>query len=117
MRGRPTRLVFNGGTAVGSCFESDPVTECSMKKPVMLLGSAVLPLVLALVSFSAPTPRRVPATPAELGELLFWDPILSGPKDVACATCHHPDFAWADGRALSLGTGAVGLGPARVDVS
>jgi cytochrome c peroxidase len=51
----------------------------------------------------------------ELGRLLFWDPILSGARDVACATCHHPAFAYADGRELSLGTGAVGLGPERVD--
>jgi cytochrome c peroxidase len=53
----------------------------------------------------------------ELGRLLFWDPILSGNRDIACATCHHPDFAYADGRDLSLGTGSVGLGPARRDIS
>ena len=53
----------------------------------------------------------------ELGRLLFWDPLLSGDRDVACATCHHPDFAYGDGRDLSLGVGAVGLGPARVDMS
>jgi cytochrome c peroxidase len=52
-----------------------------------------------------------------LGRLLFWDPILSGHRDVACATCHHPDFAYADGRDISLGVGAVGLGPARADRS
>jgi cytochrome c peroxidase len=51
----------------------------------------------------------------ELGRLLFWDPILSGSRDTACATCHHPDFAYADGRALSLGTGSTGLGPGRRD--
>jgi len=56
-------------------------------------------------------------TVAELGRLLFWDPILSGERDVACATCHHPDFAYADGRALSLGVGAVGIGPERRDTS
>ena len=61
---------------------------------------------------------RAPNTAAvELGRLLFWDPILSGEKDIACGTCHHPDFAYADGRDLSVGTGAVGLGPARVDTS
>jgi cytochrome c peroxidase len=54
---------------------------------------------------------------AELGRLLFWDPILSGSRDIACATCHHPDFAYADGRDLSLGTGSLGLGPARADAS
>lgn len=50
-----------------------------------------------------------------LGQLLFWDPILSGEKDVACATCHHPNFAYADGRALPIGVGGQGLGPARID--
>jgi cytochrome c peroxidase len=53
----------------------------------------------------------------ELGRLLFWDPILSGHRDIACATCHHPDFAWADGRDLSLGARSVGLGPDRRDAS
>ena len=57
------------------------------------------------------------AAAAELGRLLFWDPILSGEKDIACATCHHPDLAYADGRDLARGTGSVGLGPARADVS
>jgi cytochrome c peroxidase len=57
-----------------------------------------------------------PAT-IELGRLLFWDPVLSGHKDVACATCHHPDHAYADGRALSLGARSVGLGPQRVSHS
>jgi cytochrome c peroxidase len=61
---------------------------------------------------------RAPNTAAAaLGRLLFWDPILSGEKDIACGTCHHPDFAYADGRDLSLGTGSVGLGPARIDLS
>lgn len=42
-----------------------------------------------------------------------WDPILSGDRDVACATCHHPSHAYADGRAISIGVGGSGLGPAR----
>ena len=38
-----------------------------------------------------------------LGQLLFYDPILSGNKTVACATCHH-QFA-SDGVSLGLGMG------------
>ncbi len=53
----------------------------------------------------------------QLGRFLFWDPVLSGDQDTACATCHHPDFAYTDGRELSRGTGAVGLGPDRIDNS
>lgn len=50
---------------------------------------------------------------AKLGQLLFYDPILSGNRNIACATCHHPKFATSDGVSLSLGEGGIGLGPAR----
>ncbi len=54
------------------------------------------------------------AESVELGRLLFWDPVLSGDQDVACATCHLPEFGYADGRARSIGAGGVGAGPNRV---
>ena len=56
-----------------------------------------------------------PVDPQEalLGQLLFYDPILSGNKTVACATCHHPNFGTSDGVSLSIGDGGTGLGPAR----
>lgn len=50
----------------------------------------------------------------ELGELLFWDPILSGEQNVSCASCHHPNFGWADGRRFSVGSDGSGLGPNRL---
>ncbi|MBE7493475.1 MAG: cytochrome-c peroxidase [Verrucomicrobiaceae bacterium] len=49
----------------------------------------------------------------ELGRLLFFDPVLSATRDVACATCHHPRFGWADGRPTPLGVHATGIGPER----
>jgi cytochrome c peroxidase len=49
-----------------------------------------------------------------LGQLLFYDAILSGSKTVACSTCHHPRFGTSDGLSLGLGDGASGLGPDRV---
>jgi cytochrome c peroxidase len=52
-------------------------------------------------------------TKEQLGELLFWDPILSGDQNTSCASCHHPDFGWADGRSFSIGSDGIGLGPAR----
>lgn len=72
-------------------------------------------LAIKALPKEAPAPRDNPTTPAKiaLGRLLFFDPILSATKDVACATCHHPQFGWADGRATSLGVNAVGIGPAR----
>jgi cytochrome c peroxidase len=39
----------------------------------------------------------------ELGRLLFFDRILSGPRDLACADCHRPEAALSDGAPTSLG--------------
>lgn len=50
---------------------------------------------------------------AQLGRDLFFDPILSGDLNIACATCHHPALSMGDGRVLPIGTGGDGLGPAR----
>jgi cytochrome c peroxidase len=60
-------------------------------------------------------PADNPTTPDKvaLGRLLFWDPILSGQKDVACATCHHPDFGYAESLDLSIGANGTGLGLTR----
>jgi cytochrome c peroxidase len=61
---------------------------------------------------TGPGGRLEPAV-VELGRLLFWDPILSGHRDVACATCHHPDFGYAEPLDISVGVGGVGLGAKR----
>jgi len=53
------------------------------------------------------------ARKVELGRLLFWDPILSGRKDIACATCHHPSFGYAENLDLSIGVNGAGLGASR----
>jgi cytochrome c peroxidase len=46
---------------------------------------------------------------AELGKLLFFDPRLSGSGQIACASCHDPDLAWADGRTTSFGHSRTSL--------
>jgi len=84
---------------------------------VVLLGAAV---GSTQASFAAlppvpAAPRDNPTTPARiaLGRVLFWDPILSGDRDVACGTCHHPRFGYAENRDLSIGVSGVGLGDRR----
>ncbi len=49
----------------------------------------------------------------ELGRLLFYDKILSGNRNISCATCHHSSLGTSDGVPLGLGEGARGLGPDR----
>lgn len=44
-----------------------------------------------------------PANKVELGEKLFFDPILSADSTISCASCHKPEFAFADNVAVSPG--------------
>lgn len=48
-----------------------------------------------------------------LGRKLFFDPILSGNDNIACATCHHPALGTGDAMSLSIGEGGSGLGRLR----
>ena len=49
----------------------------------------------------------------KLGRLLFYDPILSGNRNISCGTCHNHIHHGADGLSLGVGEGGVGLGPDR----
>ncbi len=47
---------------------------------------------------------------ADLGEELFFDKILSLDHSIACASCHKPEFAFADTVAFSKGVGdSIGI--------
>lgn len=54
------------------------------------------------------------AEKAKIGQLLFYDKILSGNRNIACGTCHHHDLGGTDGLSLGIGEGGAGLGPKRV---
>jgi len=43
----------------------------------------------------------------ELGQALFFDPILSGNRDTACSTCHFPSAGTGDQLSLGVGTGTT----------
>ncbi len=82
---------------------------------------AVLSLLFAhgALAQDAPLPAadavfsEAPEAQIRLGRLLFYDPILSGSRTVACATCHNPRFGTSDGVSLGIGDGGIGLGPER----
>lgn len=86
-----------------------------------IVARAIGPLLLATAAQAGDLPAPItdddymatnPAAVA-LGQLLFYDPILSGSKTVSCATCHHPTLGTSDGWSLGIGDGGAGLGPDR----
>ena len=64
--------------------------------------SAEAPAGFELIDYSPlPVSREVLA----LGRALFFDPILSVDRSVSCASCHQPDYGFADRLAHSVGVG------------
>lgn len=57
---------------------------------------------VGIISLSTIT-IETPETAAELGEKLFFDPILSLDTTISCASCHIPAFAFADTARFSRG--------------
>lgn len=61
-------------------------------------------MLISACSTSETTEKKTePTTKEELGELLFSDPILSQNNQISCASCHIPEFAFADTSKLSKG--------------
>ncbi|MCH4873753.1 MULTISPECIES: cytochrome-c peroxidase [Pseudomonas] len=60
---------------------------------------------MAALPDHAPAPPENPFSEAkaELGKKLFNDPKLSRSGQIACASCHEADMAFADGRRVSFG--------------
>ncbi|CAA6825244.1 MAG: Methylamine utilization protein mauG precursor [uncultured Thiotrichaceae bacterium] len=81
-----------------------------LMNPALADDPAMIPLPTAVSEsdFRPFSPQR-----ARLGQLLFYDKLLSGNRNIACATCHHHGLASADGLSLGLGEGGVGLGVKR----
>lgn len=102
--------------AVAAACAGDGTTPI-VEPPHDALRAEALAAGLAPVAGPPPRPAENPYSQprVELGHLLFFDPILSGPLDVACSTCHLPRFGLADGRQFPSGAGASGLGPERTD--
>ena len=75
--------------------------------PVMAQAND-LPAPLTADQFHPSDPEK-----ARIGQLLFYDKILSGNRNISCGTCHHHDLGGTDGLSLGIGEGGVGLGPKR----
>lgn len=64
-------------------------------------------ILIVSMSFISVDDQPLPSNEAELGRLLFFDPILSGDQSVSCASCHKPEFGFADNRAFSFGVDSI----------
>lgn len=82
-----------------------PLTACSPDGPTPAV--IVEPGTFAGILYPADNPTTEEGL--ALGRRLFSDPILSADGTISCRSCHLPERAFTDGRALSIGVnGRVG---------
>lgn len=62
-------------------------------------------MISCLSAFMLSSFEYKPITEVELGKKLFFDPILSSDSTVSCASCHKPEYGFADNVAFSTGVG------------
>jgi len=67
-------------------------------KKILLIIITLAGLFLLGASFPPP-----PETEEALGKRLFFDRLLSRDQSISCASCHRPEFAFADTSRFSLG--------------
>jgi cytochrome c peroxidase len=67
----------------------------------------IISAVIILLVMQAMIINNVPSNKQELGKLLFFDPMLSSDSTISCASCHKPQFAFADSSATSRGVGGI----------
>lgn len=103
---KPVRLcigpIFRAGTAL--------VAACGLNLSAAS-ADVVLPPPLTDADYlydGAPSQDLV-----DLGQMLFFDPILSGNLNISCGTCHDPARGTGDGLALGIGEGGDGMADAR----
>jgi cytochrome c peroxidase len=94
-----------GGGTESPALSEATVSTLAAEVRALTAGRGIGPLI-----------RPAPVRPAlvRLGQALAFDKVLSGNKDISCMTCHLPGLATGDGRSLSIGQGATGLGLSRV---
>ncbi len=103
------------------------VTNCAKRSVNLTIAVLCLSTVIACPAAQADVqPLPQPLTDADflwdgspdpalvtLGQNLFFDPILSGNRNISCGTCHDPSLGTGDGLALGIGEGGHGAGQAR----
>ena len=72
-----------------------------MKKYVLIISAVIMVVFIHARFIHAPSNKE------ELGRLLFFDPILSRDYTISCASCHKPQFAFADTSATSFGVRGI----------
>ncbi len=101
-------LVAAAGLGIFVAFQPSP-TAAAEQVAARTADSAEISALKALFARpdSIPFPQDNPYSEAKarLGEMLFFDPRLSGSNLLSCGSCHNPSLGWEDGQPTATGQG------------
>jgi len=88
--------------------------SANTQESLKLSGPEFTEREIQLIKLFGPWPEKIPPDAGNelsgvswaetLGEILFNDPGLSGPKTLSCASCHNPEQSFVDGLNVAVGT-------------
>ena len=121
MRRTHSPLLLGAAALVAGCYDQPAPTSPAIPRaslaavaaPLLTTPEMVRQLAASRGVVALPPKPAVRQPLTNLGQALLFDPILSGNRNISCATCHLPAFGMGDGRALSVGEGGDGFGPDR----
>lgn len=77
----------------------------SRKLPLFLVLFVIAAVLSSFTDGGDPSMGKPTMTISQLGEKLFFEKALSRDQSISCASCHIPEFAFADTVAFSKGVG------------
>lgn len=102
-------ILVAGFLITQACKQPDERNRSPKEAPTDLGEIGALPEL-----YKSPADNPTTTEKIELGRLLFYDPVLSGKKDISCASCHHPEFGYSESIQVSIGVNGHGLGEKRI---
>lgn len=104
----------DGTTSPHSEIAAAPAETAALTAEAAALAAEVRQLAAGRGITALQRPAPVRPELSRLGQALAFDKVLSGNRDISCMTCHLAGAGTVDGRSVSIGQGATGLGAARV---
>lgn len=90
-------------------IEQDPDVRANHGAGASSIEPSYTGLQREFPALNEPADNATTAEKVSLGRLLFFDPVLSQNNDFSCASCHHPDLGFSDGRITAEGANQISL--------
>ncbi len=98
-------LLLAGIVAFASCRRDDPEDDLPAPSSGATPYHLEIPSNMPPIQFPADNPLTVEGI--DLGRFLFYEKRLSGDNGMSCSSCHAPDLAFTDGKAVSKGIDSI----------